>query len=68
MRRMINVAPDASAADSDCASRRIDARVFDPREIDHQTVIAHSQTACVVPAAADGDKQIVFTSRNLRSG
>ena len=58
---MINVAPDASAADCNGASLRIDSRVFDRREIDHQTVIANSQTACVVAAAADGDKQIVIS-------
>ena len=60
MRGMIDIAPNASAADGDGASRGIDARVFDRREIDHQTVIANSQTACVVSAAADRDKQIVF--------
>ena len=60
MRGMIDVAPDASAAGCDGASRGIDSRVFDRREIDHETVIANSQTACVVTAAADGDKQIVI--------
>jgi hypothetical protein len=63
MSGMINIAPDAAAAGSDRASRGINARVFDRREIDHQTVIAYSQTACVVPAAADGHKQIVFTRK-----
>src|SRR5262249_55929241 len=61
MRSMIDVSPDGSASDRDRASRRIDARVFNRSEIDHQTVIANSQTACVVTAAADGDNQIVFT-------
>ena len=61
MRGMIDIAPDASATDGDRAGRRIDSRVFDRREIDHQTVIANSQTACVVTAAADGDKQIVIS-------
>ena len=60
---MINIAPDASAAGCDGASCRIDPRVFDRREIDHQTVIANSQTACVVAAAADGDKQIVISGQ-----
>ena len=61
MRCMINIAPDASAADRDRAGCRIDPRVFDRREIDHQTVIANSQAACVVAAAADGDQQIVIS-------
>ena len=65
---MINVAPDASAAGCNGASRRIDSRVFDRREIDHQTVIANSQSACVVTAAADGDKQIVVSWRNSLNG
>ena len=68
MRSMIDVAPDASAAGCDGASRRIDSRVFDRREIDHQTVIANSQTACVVTAAADGDKQIVISGEIHASG
>ena len=58
---MINVAPDASAANRDRAGRRIDSGVLNRREIDHETVIANSQTARVVAAAADGDKQIVIS-------
>src|SRR5215510_11156696 len=61
MSGVINVAPDASAAGCDGASCGIDSRVFDWSEIDYQTVIANSQTACVVTAAADGNKQFVFT-------
>src|SRR4029077_10002230 len=62
MSRVINVAPDASAAGCDGASRGIDSRVFDRREVDHQTVIANSQSACVMTAAADRDKEIVVAS------
>jgi hypothetical protein len=58
---MIHIAPDASATDRDSASPGIDSCVFDWREINHQTVIANSQTACVVTAAADRDKQIVVS-------
>src|SRR5215475_8579808 len=67
MRRMIDVAPDASATDCDCTRRRIDSRVFDRGEIDYQTIIANSQTACVVTAAADGDKQIVISGEVHRA-
>jgi hypothetical protein len=56
---MINIAPDASTAGCDGASRWIDSRVFDRREIDHQTVIANSQAACVVTAAADRNEEII---------
>src|ERR1044071_1877598 len=59
MSGVIDVAPHASAADGDRAGRKIDSRVFDGRESDYQTVMANSQTACVVPAAADRHKQIV---------
>ncbi len=34
MRGVINITPDASTADGDDASCRIDPRVFDRREID----------------------------------
>ena len=68
MRGVIDVAPDTSTADGDSASRRIHPCVFDRREIDHQSVIANSQTARVVAAAADRNKEIVFSSRSLRSG
>ena len=61
MRSMIHIAPDASAADCDSASRRIDSRVLDRRKINHETVITNSQSTCIVTAAADGDEQIVIS-------
>ena len=68
MRGMIDVAPGASAADCDGARRRIDSRVFDRREIDDQTVIANSQAARVMPAAADSEQADRFLSQNSRTG
>src|SRR4029450_11516085 len=58
---MIDIAPHASTADRDSASRGINSCVFNRREIDYQAVIANSQTARVVTPAADGNKQIGFT-------
>ena len=60
MRRMINVAPDASASNRDGARNRIDPRVFDRRKVDHQTVVTNSQTAGVVAASSDGNQKIVI--------
>ena len=57
---MINVAPDASAANRDGARNRIDPRVFDRRKVNHHTVIANPQAASVVPAASDGNQEIVI--------
>jgi hypothetical protein len=59
---MIDVAPDASAAGCNGASRRIDSRVFDGCEIDHETVIANSKSACVVAPPADRDEELVVAS------
>jgi hypothetical protein len=59
---MIDISPNASATCRDGASCGIDSRVFDRREIDHQTVIANSQSACVVTAAANRNEEIVVAS------
>src|SRR5262245_14403205 len=61
MSGMINIAPHAAATSCDGASGGIDSRVFNRRQIDHETVITNSQPPRVVPAATDRDKQIVFT-------
>ena len=66
MRGMIHIAPSASATDGDCTLRRTDPRVFDRCEINHQTVVANSETACVVAATTDRKKQIVFACEIYR--
>ena len=63
MRGVIHVAPNASAADSDSARRRIDPRVFDRAQVNDQTVVANSQASGVMTSAADCDEQIIFSGK-----
>ena len=63
MRGVIHVAPNASAADSDSARRRIDPCVFDRAEVNDQTVVANSQASGVMTSAADCDEQIIFSGK-----
>src|SRR5262249_54076942 len=66
VRCMINIAPDASAADRDGARNRIDLGVFDLGEVYHQTVIANSQAASIVAATANRNKQVVIAREVFR--
>src|SRR5437763_6969342 len=59
---MIDIAPNGPATDCDGAGARIDSRVFDRREINHETVIANSQAASVVTASANRNEEIVVAS------
>jgi hypothetical protein len=57
MRRMVNIAPGATAFDAHGARRGIDADALHRRQVDHQPLVAHPQSAGVVAAAADRQAQ-----------
>ena len=63
---MIDVAPNASAADCDGARCRINARVFDPRQIDDEAVVTNSQTSRVVTATTDRKQEIIVSGEIYR--
>jgi len=67
MRGMIDIAPRASATDGDGPSRRIDTRVFHQSQVDYQTTIADSKASGVVSAAADCEKEIIFSGKIYRA-
>ena len=54
---MIDVAPDASAADTNGIRGGIDMDVLDAGKIDGQRIVGDAEAAGIVPAAADGDPQ-----------
>jgi hypothetical protein len=60
MHRMVDVAPGATATHPHRARPWIDMNVLDGRKVDDQAVIAYSQTAGIMAAAANGNPQIVF--------
>ena len=60
MRRVIDIAPGATAAHAHGPRRRIDMNVLDRRKVDDQAIVADSQTAGVVAAASNRNPQIVF--------
>ncbi len=62
MGRMVHVAPEGAAANLHGFLFRVDANIIHRRKIDHQSVIAHSQPARVVSAAADGHQQLLLAS------
>jgi hypothetical protein len=62
MRRVIDVAPCASAPNSDRARYWIDTRIFYRVEVDDQSIVANSQASRVMSTAADRDKQIVLST------
>ena len=62
MRGMIDIAPCAAAADAHGSRGRIDMNKLDRGEIDHQAIVADSQAAGVMAAAANGDLQVMLTA------
>src|SRR6266446_1261164 len=60
---MIDIAPRASSADCYCPRGRVNPRIFHRREINDQTVIADSQPSRVMSSTANGEKQLVFSSK-----
>jgi hypothetical protein len=58
--REVDLAPCAAAADAHGARLRIDLDVAQQREVDHDAVVARPQPGAVVPAAADGERQVVL--------
>ena len=59
MRGVIDVAPHAAAVDAHGAFGRIDADAFHRRQVDDQAIVAGTEPAAVVAAAANGGQQIV---------
>jgi len=58
---VIHIPPSATTANSDCAGDWIYPSVFDSGQIDHQTVITNPQSAGVVAATPNCQKNIIFT-------
>ena len=65
VRRVVDVAPGAAAADAHGARRRIDADALHARQVDDQPVVAHAEAAAVVAAAAHREQQVVL-AREVR--
>ena len=59
---MVHVAPQRTAAGQHGLLLRVHANIVHRRKIDHQSVVAHSQPARVVPAAADGHQQLLLAA------
>src|SRR5215471_8353087 len=62
MSGVVDVAPGAASPDPDGLRFGIDVRVADEREIDDQAVIADPQPASIVPAAPDGNEEVVLAA------
>ena len=62
VRRAVDLAPRAAAADADRARLGIDLDVLQRREVDHDPVVAGPEPGAVVPAAADGQQQAAVAS------
>ncbi len=56
---MVQVAQLRAPFDAGGAGYRVDADAVHRREIDHQPVVDGAESGAVVPAAADGDEQVV---------
>ncbi len=66
MRRVIHIAPGASATHAHGSRRRIDVHVLDGRKVDDQAVVADSQAASIMASAADGHAHIVLPPETYR--
>jgi hypothetical protein len=60
VRRMVDVAPRATALDAHAARLRIDADAAHRRQVDDQAVVAQAQAPAVVAPAAHGEQQPVL--------
>src|SRR5690242_6233347 len=67
MRGMIDIAPGATAADSDRARRWINTRIFYRTQIDDQAVITNSQASRVMAPATDRDQNIILSREIYRT-
>src|ERR1041385_3887941 len=67
MRGVIDIAPGATAADSDRARRWINTRIFYRTQIDDQAVITNSQASCVMATATDRDQNIILSCEIYRA-
>ena len=64
MHGMIDIAPGAAAADAHRARGRIDMNKLDGGEIDYQAIVADSQPAGVMAAAANRNLQTLVCGRS----
>jgi hypothetical protein len=58
VRRLVDLAPRAAAADADGPGLRIDVDVLERGEIDDDTVVNSAEPGSVVAASADGEGQV----------
>jgi hypothetical protein len=63
MRRVINVAPGATAAHPHSSCCGIDMNVLDAGEIDDQAIVADSQTSGVMAPASNRNPQIMLLAK-----
>src|SRR5215472_18246344 len=60
---MIHLAPGATTFHAGRACSWIDANPFHLSEVDHQTIVAGTQSGTVMPATPDCQRQLVLTSK-----
>src|SRR4051812_29315362 len=60
VRGVVDVPPGRAPLDPHRARGRIDAHALHWREVDHQPVVADTETGAVVPAATDGNEEVAL--------